>query len=67
MANLIEQVTAATASRREMQQLWEDAIVTAAVQGWSHNVIARAAGVNEVDVRRLLRKRERRTGTGDPG
>jgi hypothetical protein len=50
-----------------MQQLWEDAIVTAAVQGWSHNVIARAAGVNEVDVRRVLRKRERRSGTGDPG
>jgi hypothetical protein len=30
-----------------VQQAWEYAIVVAAGQGWSHDVIARVAGVEE--------------------
>jgi hypothetical protein len=59
VANAISRLTAATARRREAHDAWEAAIVAAAGQGWSHDVIARAAGVEEVDVRRVLRKRTR--------
>jgi hypothetical protein len=62
VANAISRLTAATARSRDAQQDWEVAIVAAAEQGWSHDVIARAAGVEEVDVRRVLRKRRIRAG-----
>jgi trimethylamine:corrinoid methyltransferase-like protein len=65
VANPIERLTAATARRRDGQEAWEAAIVAAAAQGWSHDVIAHAAGVEEVDVRRVLRKRTRASRPAD--
>jgi hypothetical protein len=67
MANAISRLTAATARRREAQEAWEAAILSAAGQGWSHDVIARAAGIEEIDVRRVLRKRQAQERQGSPG